>query len=72
MLLLSPQNLEGDQRSRWEKSRKELLRGVLRDPGSSPEAKKEAREKIVELPLAQRQFVGYPEESVVDSTNGAR
>ena len=71
MLRLSPQNLEGEQRSRWEKSRKELLRGVLRDPGSSPKAKKEARAKMVELPLSQRQFVGYPEESVVDSI-GAR
>lgn len=71
MLRLSPQNLTGDVRSRWEKSRKELLRTVLRDPGSSAQAKNQARRKLEALPLPEQQFVAYPDESVVDSTNGA-
>lgn len=71
MFLLSPQHLTGETRTRWEKSRKELLRTVLRDPGSSSQAKSFARRKLDALPLPEQQFVAYPDESVVDSTNGA-
>lgn len=71
MLRLSPQHLQGEARNRWVKSRKELLRTVLRDPGSSSQAKLLARRKLVELPLPEQQFVAYPEASVVEPTNGA-
>lgn len=72
MLLLSPQNLTGEVRTRWEKSRKELLRSVLRDPGASAQAKSLARRKLENLPLPEQQFVAYSAESVVEPTNGAR
>lgn len=62
---LSPNNLSGDVLARWYKSRKEILRAVLRDPGASSAVKADAREKLRQASLQGQQFVAYPEEGRV-------
>lgn len=68
MTQLSPKDLIGSSRTRWAQSRKELFRGVLRDPGTSDQVKLLARRKLLEA--SAQQFVDYPPESSVDPTNG--
>ena len=46
MPALSAKNLQGDQHRRWAKNRKEMYRGVLRDPRVSPVMKARAKKKL--------------------------
>ena len=46
MKVVSAVTLSGDVRDRWVKARKEMYRGVLRDPRSSEHSKRVAREKL--------------------------
>ena len=43
---LSPKNMSKSVKVRWDKSRKDLFRSVLRDPGASKQAKIIARMKL--------------------------
>lgn len=43
---ISIRDLTGTQRKRWADSRKQAYRKVLRDPGSSPAQKADARRKL--------------------------
>lgn len=71
MTQLSPKDLVGETRTRWTQARKELFRGVLRDPGASTQAKVLARQKISEAQVLPPHFVDYPPETSVEPMNGA-
>lgn len=46
MRSLSPSDLQGEQRQRWAQARRELYRGILRDPHASEVQKARARKKL--------------------------
>ena len=46
MRIFSPKDLKGEFLERWVRARKEVYRGILRDPAATESQKKLARHKL--------------------------